>query len=93
MEVLSVSTENDEKQATLRVVLGIAGSFGAVMNTIGRIEYAPYDLSVRALSVHESGSGGEEENLAVRTWNANMTISVGSISATSTKAAAGAKPL
>ncbi len=89
VEVLSVSTENDDKQATLRVVLGVEGSFSAVMNTVGRIEYAPYDLSVRALSV-QSGKGEEVEN---RKWNASMTISIGSISATSTKAATETKPL
>jgi len=58
--------------SALTLSLTIDGAFGAVMSTIGAIEYAPYDLIVSALSVSRDSQNG---------WRATMDILVGSVSA------------
>ena len=72
VSVLSVSTSATEKSPTLVFSLTISGSFDAVMRTVGVIEYAPYDLSVSALSITHDGE---------KSWRADLTIRVGSASA------------
>lgn len=84
VDVLSVSSESDDEQQVLRVTLHIAGSFRGVMNAVGRIEYAPYDLSVQTLSLQSRSSGGSEEGASTTTWDGSLTILVGASSATST---------
>jgi hypothetical protein len=77
VSVLSVSTAGTAAQPTLLLTLSVAGSFDAVMRTVGAIEYAPYDLSITKLSLTEN-----DKNL----WQANLSLTVGSAptSATST---------
>lgn len=69
VSVLSVSTSAEGAPLTLSFDLTITGTFDAVMRTIGVIEYAPYDLSLSALSLTH-----DDKN----SWHANLTILVGS---------------
>lgn len=80
VNVLSVSAANT-KSPTLTLTLQIQGPFSAVMRTVGAVEYAPYALTVSSLSVTEV-QGSEASKVA--SWTANMTVLVGSTSATST---------
>lgn len=68
VSVLSVSASG----ATLTFTLTIKGTFDAVMRTVGAIEYAPYDLSISTLSLGQEGP---------KSWNANLILLVGSVSA------------
>lgn len=70
VNVLSVSTAGTKIQPALSLSLVIGGSFNAVMRTVGAIEYAPYDLSISALSVTQ------DEN---KNWRANLKLLVGSV--------------
>jgi hypothetical protein len=72
--ILSVS-QGTAKQPTFELSLTLAGTFDAVMRTIGAIEYAPYKLSVTKLLVTQ----GEVGN-----WRADLTLLVGSLHTTST---------
>ncbi len=72
MDVLSVSTGGVPARPTLILTLTIKGTFDAVMRTIGRIEYAPYDISIMALSLRQSVSDN---------WHADLKLRVGSVSA------------
>jgi hypothetical protein len=74
VSVLSVSTGGVPAQPTLVFSLSVKGTFDAVMRTVGAIEYAPYAISISALSV-----GQDDKN----SWYANLKLLVGS-SATST---------
>lgn len=77
VKVLSVSTAGTPARPLLMLTLSVAGTFDAVMRTIGAVEYAPYDLSVSRLSVTLA-----EKNI----WQANLSLSVGSAPvATTTK--------
>lgn len=81
LSVLSVSTSGTGAQSAFVFALTINGSFDAVMRTVGAIEYAPYALSISALSLGQDPKKG---------WNANLSLLVGSIaqpSATSTSSA------
>lgn len=69
VRVLSVATSGSSAQPTLLVSLSIKGPFDAVMRTIGAIEYAPYDLSAKKLSVTQDES---------KLWYADLSLSVGS---------------
>jgi hypothetical protein len=72
VSVLSVSTSGAGAQPTLTFSITIKGTFDAVMRTVGAIEYAPYDLSISALSLGQEGSNS---------WHANLNLLVGSVSA------------
>ncbi|MFA6278769.1 MAG: hypothetical protein WCS97_02015 [Candidatus Paceibacterota bacterium] len=75
VSVRSVSTGTGA-QPTFLLSLTINGSFGAVMRTIGIIEYAPYYISISELSL----SQGDKS-----IWQADLKLLVGSIhAATST---------
>ena len=81
LSVLSVSTSGTGAQSAFIFALTINGSFDAVMRTVGAIEYAPYALSISALSLGQDSKKG---------WNANLSLRVGSLaqsSATSTPSA------
>lgn len=71
--VRSVSTGTKGNNPTLVLALTVDGSFDSVMRTVGAIEYAPYDLTVSALSLSAVGK---------KSWHADMTIAVGSITGT-----------
>lgn len=77
VSVLSVSTSAEGAPLTLSFSLTVTGPFDAVMRTVGVIEYAPYDLSLSALSLTH-----DAKNL----WRADLTILVGSAPATATPA-------
>jgi hypothetical protein len=61
-----------------RVALSLtaAGSFDAVMRTIGAIEYGPHDGVITQMNLEVSGTGPE------KIWTANATYSVGLASTT-----------
>jgi len=61
---------------SLSLDLSISGSFSEVMKTIGAIEYAPYDITVSSVSVN--GIQGQDQK-GIESWNAGMTIVVGSL--------------
>ena len=73
--VLSVSTNHVATLPVLQLALTIKGTFDSVMRMVGIIEYAPYDLSISALSVKQDGKNS---------WEAALTFSVGSIPAVPT---------
>ena len=72
VNVVSVSAATATAEPSLVFSLSINGTFSAVMNTIGAIEYAPYDLTVSSLSITQLKEG----------WHANLNFTVGSVSAT-----------
>lgn len=74
VDVLSVGTG---KGNVLAVSLKIAGSFDAVMRTIGSVEYAPYDISFKSVTLAE---GGDTDT---PTWSASVLMQVGSTASTS----------
>ena len=57
-------------QPTLTFSLSVKGSFDSIMRTVGAIEYAPYDLTISALSVGQDGKDG---------WHADLSLLVGSV--------------
>ena len=68
--VLSVSTASENVHPVLTMTLRVAGTFEAVMRTVGLIEYAPYYLRVGSLSL---GLDAKSE------WHADLSIVVGSM--------------
>jgi CHASE3 domain sensor protein len=70
VNVQSVSTEVVQKQQSLSLTLSIRGTFDAVMRTLGAIEFAPYDISLKSLTVNQ-----DEKNV----WQADLKMSVGFI--------------
>ncbi len=79
VDVLSVSAGTATTQPTLQISLVIDGSFNAVMQTIGRIEYAPYHVSVSSLALNLAKASPSAEAQAEDTWSATMQIAVGSL--------------
>ncbi len=76
VNILSVSAnQTKEKTPHVQIALQIKGSFQAVMNAVGRIEYAPYGISINSLAIG-IGKVTENENTI---WNANIALSAGSI--------------
>ena len=66
--VLSVTPGSGTGRKTIAFSLSVAGTFDAVMRTIGAIEYAPYDLTISSLSVvHEA-----------KHWRADVNLVAGS---------------
>lgn len=59
--VLSVS----KKASSLLLSLSIAGTFDAVMRTVGAIEYVPYSVSIATISV---GQDAKDD------WHANLSL-------------------
>ncbi|MGH7175170.1 MAG: hypothetical protein ACREGR_02325 [Minisyncoccia bacterium] len=74
VSVVSVSAGSSGTQ-TLNVALHIIGSFAAVARAAAAIEYAPYDLSETSLTITSDGKGS---------WHADMGLSVGTRSASTT---------
>lgn len=70
ISVLSVSAEEGVGRPVLALSLSIQGTFDAVMRTAGSIEYAPYAISVSALSASQT---------AKDLWTANLRLKVGSV--------------
>lgn len=68
--VLSVSTSGTAAQPSLTLSLTVKGTFDAVMRTVGSIEYAPYDLSISAVSIVQD---------AENSWHADLKLLVGSL--------------
>lgn len=68
--VLSVSTGGAPARPVLLFSLSITGTFDAVMRTVGAIEYAPYDISVSALTLEQSDKNS---------WHADLKLLVGSV--------------
>lgn len=69
VNVVSVSAAKGGAHAMLALALTVKGTFAAVMNTVGSIEFAPYDLIVTGLSLTKGNKGA---------WRADMNIAVGS---------------
>lgn len=67
--VLSVSTESAAAQSTLALTLSIRGTFDSVLRTLGAIEYAPYAISIRTLSLGQDDAS---------TWHADLSLRIGS---------------
>lgn len=84
ISVRSVSTGGTSARPTLELSLSVAGTFDAVMRTIGLIEYAPYDLMVASLSVAQD----DKDN-----WQADLKIVVGSVPASRAASPGGADAL
>ncbi|MFZ2500944.1 MAG: hypothetical protein WAW90_03095 [Minisyncoccia bacterium] len=70
VSVLSVSMGGSPAQPSLLLTLTVQGTFDAVMRTVGSIEYAPYAISISALSLEKS---------AKDSWQANLKIIVGAM--------------
>ena len=71
VKILSVSsTGAATPRQSLVLSLEVGGTFGAVINTVGAIEYAPYDLTIPGLSIVRDKNE----------WRANLNILVGSVS-------------
>ncbi len=79
VRVLSVSTGGAPASPTLSLSLTVGGTFDAVMRTVGSIEYAPYAITVVALSVTQDVNDG---------WQADLKLSVGSVPAPRAETAA-----
>lgn len=73
VEVVSVGAEEGGERSHIRLSLKIAGSFDAVLRTLGAIEYGPYDSAVSSLTLDtlpaETGPSGR--------WTANVTLTLG----------------
>lgn len=66
-QVSVVSVADATTKGRLSVALSIAGSFDAVMRTIGAVEYGRYASVVRNLTLDTAGEGE---------WSASMTMEV-----------------
>lgn len=75
VNVLSVSKGDSHDKTAFTFSISIKGTFDIVMRTVGAIEYAPYAISITALSVGQDNDGN---------WNANMKLFVWSSSKDST---------
>lgn len=73
VSVTSVAAKPIAGHPALSLSLTIDGSFDSVMRTVGAIEYAPYDVSVSALSLDRVEGAG---------WHAGLGLIVGSASST-----------
>lgn len=74
--VRSVSASKDAVHPALDLSLSFTGPFDAVMRTVGAIEYAPYDITVDALSVAHGDTGTSSA------WSADLDLTVGTIAST-----------
>ncbi|MDB5189145.1 MAG: hypothetical protein JWL82_102 [Parcubacteria group bacterium] len=82
VEVLSVSDEKSGTHGRISLSLAIAGSFDAVMRTLGAIEYGAYDGVITNLSLD---TGTSDAKVATGgAWTAAAVFSVGTRSASST---------
>ena len=76
VSVISVSKSTLSGQAVFLLAVSVTGGFDAVMRTIGRIEYLPYDLALSTVSI------SQDTNLtatAKKNWHADLSIVVGEI--------------
>jgi hypothetical protein len=71
--VVSVSA-NAAPRPHLDLALSVTGSFASVMKTVGAIEYSPYDLVLKTVTIDTSSEGGQ--------WTAALTAAVGTASST-----------
>lgn len=71
VEVVSVSAEPVAGRSQLLLSLKIAGSFDAVLRTLGTIEYGPYDSAIKSVTFDTVPSEGE------RVWTAAATFTLG----------------
>ena len=69
--VTSVSADTQSSRPAYLIGLTVQGTFDAVARTIGAIEYAPYDLSLKSLVFEHDLKGA---------WHASLSLLVGSIS-------------
>ncbi|MGK2908740.1 MAG: hypothetical protein ACSLE1_02925 [Sphingobium sp.] len=72
VEVVSVSSEDGPARGRVLLSLRIAGSFDAVVRTLGAIEYGPYDSAVQNVTLDTSTSEG-----GGRSWTASATFAIG----------------
>ena len=68
VSVLSVANDKIATHPALSLSLRVTGTFDAVMRTVGSIEYSPYDLSLKTLSLGLDGKNA---------WHADLSIVVG----------------
>lgn len=78
VSVVSV-TANASPRAHLDLALSVSGTFAAVMRAAGAIEYAPYDVTMKTLTLSTSSVDPNAP------WTAAMTLSVGTASSTPPK--------
>jgi Tfp pilus assembly protein PilO len=78
VEVLSVTGGQGTPPQRLSLSLKVTGSYDAVVRTIGRIEYGPYDTQLTTLTLD---SGVTEEG-AKKAWTAAAIFSIGARTAT-----------
>jgi hypothetical protein len=69
LEVIAVSADGTKVAPALLFTLGVEGSFNPLMQTLGIIEYAPYDISFVGMTL----SKGEK-----KLWRAEVRLRVGS---------------
>lgn len=73
IEIVSVTEESTATpHPRVSLSLSVEGTFDAVMRTIGALEYGPYDVEVRNLSLSKGGTAETSE-----TWTAVGTYSFG----------------
>lgn len=70
VSVLSASLGGTPAEPMLILPVTVTGTFDAVLRTVGAIEYAPYVISLSALSIQKNGNGA---------WQASFTLTVGSV--------------
>lgn len=71
VEVVSVSAQQ-EPRPNLALSVRVTGGFDAVVRTLGAIEYAPYDIELRQLTLDTAGG-----NATTTPWIASATLIVG----------------
>jgi hypothetical protein len=76
VEVVSVSAQQ-EPRPNLALSVRITGGFDAVLRTLGAIEYAPYDIELRQLSLDTAGGSA-----TTTPWVASATLLVGTSATT-----------
>ncbi len=74
VKVTSVSKSGSTSNPSLSIVLTISGPFEAVMLSLGKIEYAPYALTLTSFSLRKGESAEKEPSV----WNADLSLVVGS---------------
>jgi hypothetical protein len=75
VQIASVSATPGVPYGKLSLAISIAGSFNAVMRTLGSIEYEPYDTAISTLTF--DAPPGNTTSSGVPQWTANAIFLVG----------------
>lgn len=68
---------NSSGSNTLTISATVQGTFSQVMQTIGAVEYMPYDITVPAVSISHGAGNGAGSGAP---WSAQLTLTVGTFS-------------